>query len=98
MGLLGIAKKAGMVVSGAENVWDAARTGKIKLVLLSEDASENTKKRVINFCKYYNKKLCTLPLTKEEIGKAIGLNVTAVIGITDKGISEAIIKNTGVGI
>ena len=45
---LGIAQKAGKAVSGDFAVQDALRKGKVKLLLIAKDASENSRKRLIN--------------------------------------------------
>ncbi|MDP4153107.1 MAG: ribosomal L7Ae/L30e/S12e/Gadd45 family protein [Bacillota bacterium] len=98
LGLLGIAKKAGFVSAGAEKAHDTARQGRARLVIMSEGASTNTKKRIENFCHYYEVELITLPVTAEELGCAVGLCTIAVIALTDKGIAQSIVKNTGVGL
>ncbi|WP_179193713.1 ribosomal L7Ae/L30e/S12e/Gadd45 family protein, partial [Bacillus sp. S1-R5C1-FB] len=43
---LGLAHRARKIISGEELVLKAVRSGKAKLVLLSEDASVNTTKRI----------------------------------------------------
>jgi len=45
MSLLGLAFKAGKIVSGEEPVLKEIRAGQAKLVLLSKDASSNTSKK-----------------------------------------------------
>ncbi len=46
LSLLGIAQKAGRVVSGEFSVEKAVKEGKACLVLVAKDASDNTKKNV----------------------------------------------------
>lgn len=43
--LLGLANRAGKIISGEELAVKEIRTGRAKLVLLSKDASENTIKK-----------------------------------------------------
>ena len=45
---LGLANRARKIISGEELVLKEVRSGKAKLVLLSEDASANTTKRIID--------------------------------------------------
>ena len=51
MNLIGLATKAGKAVSGEFSTEKAVKTGKARLVVVSEEASDNTKKM---FC------ICTI--------------------------------------
>ena len=46
LGLMGLAKKAGRVAMGEDAVKDAVRYGTAHLVIIAEDASDNTKKSI----------------------------------------------------
>ena len=48
LSLLGLSKKAGRLVSGEFSTETAVKTGKACLVLVSREASENTKKKFRN--------------------------------------------------
>ena len=50
MSLLGLANRAGKIISGEELVIKEIRSGKAKLVFFSEDASANTKKKITDKC------------------------------------------------
>ena len=52
-GLLGLAAKAGKVQSGEFSTEKSVKSGRAYLVLVSEEASENTKKKFRNMCTYY---------------------------------------------
>ncbi len=96
-GLLGIAKKAGRVVAGTNLVTDSIRAGSVSkcpfAVFLGADVSENTRKRITNCCTYYEVPLYDIPLTVAEIGDAIGKSgSTSAVGITDAGLSDALVK------
>lgn len=91
LSLLGLAQRAGMVVSGETAVEKAVRSGKAKLVLIAQDASENTRKSYCDLTQYYQAPLFVL-LTKEQLGAAIGKVHRAALAIIDKGLSEAIAK------
>ena len=45
LSLIGLAMKAGQVVSGEFSVEKCIKSGKAKLVIIATDASENTKKK-----------------------------------------------------
>lgn len=46
MSLLGLAQKAGKIVSGELAVEKAVRSGKAKLIVVAADGSDNTKKPI----------------------------------------------------
>lgn len=88
---LGLARKAGRLISGTENCEKAIRSNKAKLVILAEDASANTKKKFFDMCSY--RKVCLKIFgQKAHIGYAIGKDVTAVVCIKDSGFAGKIIK------
>lgn len=90
-GMLGLAAKAGKIVSGEFSVEKAVKERSACLVILAEDASENTKKHFGDMCSY--RKIPILFFgTKEELGSCIGKSFRANIAITDQGFAESIIK------
>ena len=52
-GLLGLAAKAGKIQSGEFSTEKSVKSGRAYLVIVSEEASENTKKMFRNMCTYY---------------------------------------------
>ena len=50
--MIGLATKAGKVVSGEFAVEKAIKDGKAFLVIIAEDASDNTKKHFSDMCIY----------------------------------------------
>ena len=89
LSLIGLAKKAGRAVSGEGAVKDAVRFGKAQLVIVAEDASDNTKKSITNSCSYYNV-TCYICGTKDAIGHALGKEYNASVCITDSGFAAKI--------
>ena len=90
-GLLGLAAKAGKVQSGEFSVEKAVKSGRTFLVIVSEEASENTKKMFRNMCTYYKVPYYEFG-GKEELGHALGKEMRASLAIQDEGFSKAIIK------
>ena len=84
LGLLGFAARARKIVCGTDLCRDEIRRGRLPLALVVSDASENTKKRIKDACKYYGTELCLIPTTAFELSSRIGktANIT-VIGVTD---------------
>ena len=90
--LLGLSMRAGKVKSGETAVMDAIRKRKACLVIIAEDASENTTKQFSDKCKYYDVPAVIFG-DKDSLGHAIGKDVRTSLAITDKGLSESIRKN-----
>ena len=89
--MIGLAQKAGKVASGEFSTEKAVKEGRAGLVIVSIEASDNTKKKFLNMCAYYK-----VPLyfygTKAELGLAIGREFRASLAVTDRGLAEAIKK------
>ena len=52
LNMIGLATKAGKTVSGEFSTEKAVKTGKAWLVIVSEEASDNTRKMFTNMCTY----------------------------------------------
>ncbi|ADL07994.1 L7Ae/L30e/S12e/Gadd45 family ribosomal protein [Thermosediminibacter oceani] len=89
--LLGIAQKAGKVVSGQETVERAIISGKVHLVIISEDASTNTRDRFCSLCRSRGVN-CIIFGHSEILGRSIGRDGRKVIGVTDRYFSKEILK------
>ena len=87
---LGICQKAGRMVSGEGACEKAIASGEGKLIIIAQDASDNTKKKFLNKAQYYN-----VPVyirgERDNISAAIGKINRPTVVITDKGLSEKII-------
>ena len=73
LSLLGLCKKGGMLVIGEEPVEAVARARDARVLLLAEDAADNTLRRVRHFAEAGDCLWLRLPYTKEELGRALGL-------------------------
>jgi ribosomal protein L7Ae-like RNA K-turn-binding protein len=90
--LLGLCQKAGKLVSGEFSVENAIKGGKACLVIVSNDASENTSKKFRDKCDYYEVPFYMFG-DKEKLGHAIGKEVRTSIAITDDGFAKSFQKN-----
>lgn len=88
--LLGLAARARKLVTGEELVVKDIRRKNVSLVLLADDASELTKKKVIDKCKYYNVNVKVVA-NRSILGTAIGKHERVVVGITDEGFAKKIL-------
>lgn len=89
LSLLGLCVKAGKLVSGETAVLNAVRSGEAKLVVIASDASENTRKRFTDKCRYYGIETMSFA-TKDELSRAIGKRDRAVVAVTDEGFAKAL--------
>ena len=84
LSLLGFAARARRLVFGTELCRTAARAGQISLVVIAADASQNTKKRVVDACKYYGCDVCQSAVPSSILASRLGKSgVTAVVGLND---------------
>ncbi|MCI8269346.1 MAG: 50S ribosomal protein L7ae [Lachnospiraceae bacterium] len=89
--LIGLATKAGKTASGEFSTEKAVKTGKAHLVVVSEEASDNTRKMFMNMCTYYKVPICYFG-GKGELGHAMGKEMRASLAIVDEGFAKAIVK------
>jgi ribosomal protein L7Ae-like RNA K-turn-binding protein len=92
LGTLGLAMKAGNVVSGEFMTEKAIRDGKAGLVIVAEDASDNTKKKFRDSCSFYRVPYVVFG-DKDTLGNAIGKQFRASLAVTDRGFAKSIGKN-----
>lgn len=88
--LLGLAKKAALLVTGADAVRDAAGKGKLSYVLIGADASaagaaDMTGRR--------DTPTLRLPLSAAELGAALGRDNTVYVGLLPGRLANALIRD-----
>ena len=97
--LLGLAARARAIVVGTPLVCAALSHAKGMdkgkaplLVLLAEDASPNTKKRITDRTAFYGVALYSLPLSCAQLAHTIGKKEASVaaVGVTDQNLAAAI--------
>ena len=89
--MIGMAMKAGKIVSGEFATEKAVKTGTAFLVIVSAAASDNTKKMFRNMCSFYKVPMYTYG-TKEELGHSMGKEFRASLAVTDEGFAKSIRK------
>ena len=87
---IGLCRKAGRLVIGAELTVEAIRVGKIKSAFTAKDASDNTVKRIKDACAYRSIPYKPIPYTKEQLGAALGKESAAAVGVTDDSFAAMI--------
>ncbi|AMA72706.1 MULTISPECIES: YlxQ family RNA-binding protein [Aneurinibacillus] len=84
--MLGLAQRARKIITGEEFVIKAIRQGQVRLVILAEDASPNTRKKVMDKCSSYHVP-CETYGDRCTLGAALGKEQRVVIGVTDVGFA-----------
>ena len=88
--MLGLAVKAGGAVFGEGAVKDSIRSHSARLVLVAEDASENTKKRFSDNCAFYDVPYFECG-DRYLLGSFTGRSFAVVIAVTNDGIAKNLI-------
>lgn len=86
-GLLGIARKAGYVIVGQDNL--VGYTKKLYLILLDETAGNSLSREM----KFLSEKTDALVVRVKDLAKMINIENCKVIGIKNKNIADEIVKN-----
>lgn len=89
--MIGLAKRAGKVVSGEFSVDKAVKAFRAYLVIVAEDTSVNSKKHYQDMCTFYEVPLIYAG-TKDDLGHAIGCEFRASVAILDEGLAKSIMK------
>jgi ribosomal protein L7Ae-like RNA K-turn-binding protein len=89
---LSLARKAGRAELGEEPVGAAARALLAHLVVVASDASDHTWRRAKSFVAGTKQQCLRLPVTKDEMGMAIGRTSLAIAAITDVSLALALVE------
>lgn len=90
-GLISLAMKAGRLEIGEARAQDAIRGGKAYLIIVAEDASDNTKKKFKDMAAF-RKLPIILTSNRDELGRTVGRNFAVTMAVTDKGFAEGLKK------
>ena len=89
--MLGLAARMRAVAFGEGAVKDNIKSKKAKLVIVAEDASDNTKKKFFNSCKFYEVDIVE-SADKLTLGRYTGREFAVVLGITNQDIASEMKK------
>ena len=92
LSMISLATKAGKTASGEFSTEKEVKSGNAALVIVADDASENTKKKFQNMCEFYE-----VPIyfygDKDTLGHAMGKEFRASLAVTDPGFAKGIAKH-----
>jgi ribosomal protein L7Ae-like RNA K-turn-binding protein len=89
LSLLGLAYKSRNLTSGGFMTEKVIKKGTAELVIVTNDASENTKKLFRNKCEFYEVPLYIFS-NSEELGHAIGKEARVSLAVTDSGFARTL--------
>lgn len=89
LSMLGIAAKAGKIVSGEFATENAVKAGKAFLVITAGDASKNTAKKFRDMTDFYRVPFASYG-TKDSLGRCIGKDYRSSLAVTDEKLAENI--------
>ncbi|MDU5110043.1 MAG: ribosomal L7Ae/L30e/S12e/Gadd45 family protein [Clostridium sp.] len=84
---LGLAKRSGNIIEGYSKCDEARNKKSISLFIISNDASESTKKKFKKHCLAKNIKVIE-DFTKEELGNSIGREEVKILAILDSNMAN----------
>ena len=86
-------REEGEKISYGETLLKEIKSKKVYFVVVASDASDNSKKRLIDKCTFYKCEY-TVILDKESISKAIGrLDLVSAVGIKDLNLVKKLKEN-----
>ena len=88
LSLIGLATRARKVVSGEFSTEKSVKSGRSRMVIVSEEASDNTKKMFTNMCAHYKVPIYLFG-TKDELGHAMGQEFRASLSVEDAGFAKS---------
>ncbi len=89
LSLLGIAMRAGQVISGDDMVERAVRAAKAAIVLLDEDVSHNTQDKYQSVCQARAVPLRMISM--DQLGKAIGKPDRMIVAVKKGALADRIL-------
>lgn len=92
LSMLSLATKAGKTATGEFSTEKAVKEGAAYLVVVAQDASDNTKKKFQNMCEYYHVTMRVFS-DKVSLGNACGKEFRASLAVTDAGLAKAAVKH-----
>jgi len=88
LGMLGLARRAGKVVIGTEQICVSLSKRQAKLLIISNEASDNAKKKLVCKAEFYGVKVIIINVEMTELGRLLGKSYApAAVAVTDEGFA-----------
>ena len=89
--LIGLCRRSGNCACGATQAEYAIKTGKAKLLIITEDCGSATKEKFAGFAER-NQVKCMIAFDKQTLGKAVSYKELSLACITDENFADGIQK------
>ncbi len=96
LGLLGLGVRGRGAVVGVERVREAARRGTLAVAVVAPDASRHSRDKVVPLLSARRVRIIEGP-SAEALGRAVGKESTAVVGVTDRALAKGVLALCGAG-
>ncbi|WEV70283.1 ribosomal L7Ae/L30e/S12e/Gadd45 family protein [Lactobacillus sp. ESL0785] len=96
LNLLGLAQRAGKLVSGLEIVLVGIKAKQVKVVILANDSHADTTEKVTRIAKQNDVHIISA-FNSSELSRAIGKE-RKVLGLTDTGFCKALVQKINEGV
>lgn len=87
LSLLGLCRRAGKLVIGADPCIDSIKKGKAMLIIYARDFSQNSIKPVMAQAHSNNVRMLVIERTKDELSFSVG-KLCGVLSVEDKGFAD----------
>ena len=92
-GMLGFATRAGKITVGTDLVCRAMPSGRVRLVVISGEASDSTKKKLTVKSEFYGIKFLVVDIGTEELGRTVGKSSSvAAVAVLEEMFAKEILK------
>ena len=92
---IGLATRAGKTASGEFMTEREIKSGRAALVIVAEDSSDNTRKKFLDMCEFYEVPVY-IYADKDTLGHAMGKEFRATLAVIDHGFAKGIMKQLDV--
>lgn len=89
--LIGLCRRSGNCACGATATEYAMKSGKAKLLIITEDCGGATKEKFTGFAER-NQVKCLNAFDKQTLGKAVSYKELSLVCITDENFADGILK------
>jgi ribosomal protein L7Ae-like RNA K-turn-binding protein len=91
LNMLGLAARAGAVITGTERVREAARADSLHMVLVAGDASDNSRDKLLPLLDA-RRIAYAVVYDRTALGGAVGRAPLSALGITEKKLADRVVE------
>lgn len=94
LGLLGLARRAGKLIVGAEESRRAIRRGVVRVVVVADDGAAGQRIKVVALAEAMGIPVVAAT-TRATLGQAVGAGLVTAVAVTDKGLGVQLLETVG---